>query len=167
MDTISNIQNAILNFCEDAKIVPWNNGGIQVTVEDAANIPGVLSTVAQVLYDYDCNDVQITTNQARFEVYIDEIDREDEREDPECWPEDELPMSERPVPIKKGDIICYRPNLVKVLQVTKFGAWIEGPYGEVQEIDWEDIQRYNPDFYDDSEDENGEEHCSRGEVDDD
>lgn len=157
MDTIQSIQNAILNTCEYAKIVPCNNGGIQVKVEDSASIPGVISTIADVMYDYDLNDVQITTNQARCEVYVDEIDRgefEDdgeEREDPKLWPADELPMSERPVPIKKGDIIAYRVNLVRVLQVLKTGAWVEGPYGEVQTIDWEDIQKYNPDFYDDSE----------------
>lgn len=161
MDTIECIQNAILNFCEDAKIVPCNNGGIQVTVEDPTNIPGILSTVADVMYDYSLDDVQITTNQAKCEVYIDEIDREEFEDDDELsipeilekWPADELKLEERPVPIKKGDIINYRVNQVKVLQVLKSGAWVEGPYGEVQAIDWEDIQEYNPDFYDDSAEE--------------
>lgn len=156
MDTIDMIQNAILNFCEDAKIIPWNNGGIQVNVEDPTNIPGVIATVADVMYDYGCDDVQITTNQDRCEVYIDICDREEddgEREDPELWPADELKMEERPVPIKKGDMIQYRVNFVRVLQVLKDGAWVEGPYGEVQKIDWEDIQKYNPDFYDDSAEE--------------
>lgn len=91
MDTIEMIQNAILNFCEDAKIIPWNNGGIQVNVEDPTNIPGVIATVADVMYDYSLDDVQITTNQARCEVYIDICDREEdddeEGEDPELWPE--------------------------------------------------------------------------------
>lgn len=149
MDTIEMIQNAILNFCEDAKIIPWNNGGIQVNVEDPTNIPGVIATVADVMYDYGCDDVQITTNQDRCEVYIDICDREEddgEGEDPELWPADELKMEERPIPIKKGDMIQYRVNFVKVLQVLKSGAWVEGPYGEVQNIDWEDIQKYNPDF---------------------
>lgn len=93
MDTIEMIQNAILNFCEDAKIIPCNNGGIQVNVEDPTNIPGILSTVADVMYDYSLDDVQITTNQARCEVYIDICDREEddeEEEDPELEPDDRL-----------------------------------------------------------------------------
>ena len=158
MDTIEMIQDAILNFCEDAKIVPFNNGGIQVNVEDPTNIPGVIATVADVMYDRNIDDIQITTNQVRCEVYIDICDREedDELSIPEIlekWPADELKLEERPVPIKKGDIINYRVNLVRVLQVLKDGAWVEGPYGEVQNIDWEDIQEYNPDFYDDSAEE--------------
>lgn len=77
MDTIKMIQNAILNFCDGVTITPWNNGGIQVNVDDAQNIAGVIATVADVMYDYGCNDVQITTNQAKYEVYIDEIEREE------------------------------------------------------------------------------------------
>ena len=152
MDTIECINNAILNFCEDATVTSCCNGGILVTVEDPANIPGVIATVADQLYEWDLDDVQITTNQAKGEVYIDPIDREefedddDDREDPKLWPADELKMEERPVPIKKGDMIQYRVNLVKVLQVLKTGAWVEGPYGEVQTIDWDDIKQYNPDF---------------------
>lgn len=88
MDTIELIQNAILNFCEDAKIIPCNNGGIQVTVEDSANIPGIISTVADVMYEHNINDVQIITNQNKYEVYIDEIDREDDEDDEDEEDED-------------------------------------------------------------------------------
>lgn len=161
-DIISNIQNAVLNQIEGATVIPWNNGGIQIHVQDTMDITAVLACAAEMMGDYGGDDIQITTNQKWFVVYIDQVDREEFEDDgeeekltiPEVlekWPEDELPMSERPVPIKKGDIISYRVNLVKVLQVLKSGAWVEGPYGEVQEIDWEDIQEYNPDFYDDSE----------------
>lgn len=45
--------------------------------------------------------------------------------------------------IKKGDVICYRPNLVRVLKVEDDGVIIKGPYGEVQKIDWEDVAQYN------------------------
>ena len=46
-------------------------------------------------------------------------------------------------PVKKGDFICYRPNIVKVLKVEEDGLWIRGPYGEEQKIDWEDYYQYN------------------------
>ena len=46
--------------------------------------------------------------------------------------------------LSEGDIICYRVNLVRVITVEDDGCWIEGPYGEQQKIDWEDVDRYNP-----------------------
>lgn len=78
MDTIGRIQNDILLFCEDATITPFNNGGIRVEVEDPTNIPGILCRVAEVMYNYGLDDIQITTNQARCEVYIDICDREED-----------------------------------------------------------------------------------------
>lgn len=78
MDTIGRIRNDILLFCEDAKIIPSNNGGIRVEVEDPTNIPGILYRVAEVMYNYGIDDIQITTNQARCEVYIDVCDREED-----------------------------------------------------------------------------------------
>ena len=59
--------------------------------------------------------------------------------------------------VEKGDYICYRPNLVKVLKVEDDGVWIsseaesgvpviKGPYGEEQKIDWEDVVEYNRDL---------------------
>lgn len=53
--------------------------------------------------------------------------------------------------LQKGDVICYRANLVRVKEVDKTGAVVKGPYGEVQKIDWEDILQYNPEILDDSE----------------
>ena len=49
--------------------------------------------------------------------------------------------------IKKGDIICYRPNLVTVLEVKDEGVEIEDPYGVTQTIDWEDVLMYNQALY--------------------
>ena len=46
-------------------------------------------------------------------------------------------------PVKKGDVICYRPNLVRVLKVEEDGLWIKDPYGVEQKIDWEDYHHYN------------------------
>ena len=77
MDTIGRIQNDILLFCEDATVTPCNNGGIRVEVEDPTNIPGILYRVAEVMYNYGLDDIQITTRQARCEVYINVCDREE------------------------------------------------------------------------------------------
>ena len=81
MGTIEMIQDTILTFCENTKIIPCDNGGIQVSVEDPDDIPGVLSAIADVMFDYSLDDVQITTNQDKCEVYITEIDREGEDEE--------------------------------------------------------------------------------------
>ena len=143
MDTIEMVQNAILNFCEDAKIIPWNNGGIQVNVEDPTNIPGVIATVADVMYDYNLDDIQITTNQARCEVYIDICDREeDDDEDDEDF--DGCAHN----PIRVGDIINYRSNLVRVCSVDRKNktVCISDPYGVVQTIDEEDFKYFNRDL---------------------
>lgn len=45
--------------------------------------------------------------------------------------------------LSPGDIICYRPNLVEVLGVGPEKIVIKGPYGEVQDIDWDDVREYN------------------------
>lgn len=142
-DILDNIQNAVLNQLEDATVIPWNNGGIQVNVEDSQDIAAILCIAGEIMGEYGGEDIQITTNQKNFEVFIDICEREDDEEE---WGEDELPLNERPVPIQKGDVICYRMSIVEVLQVLKNGAWVKGPYGEVQTIDWEDIQQYNPNF---------------------
>jgi len=144
-DILDNIQNAILNQLEGATVIPWNNGGIQINVQDTADIAAVIACAADMMDEYGGDDIQITTNQKNFEVFIDICEREDD-EDEEEWGEDELPLNERPVPIQKGDVICYRMSIVEVLQVLKNGAWIKGPYGEVQTIDWDDIKQYNPHF---------------------
>lgn len=55
--------------------------------------------------------------------------------------------------VHPGDIICYRPNLVRVLTVEEDGCWIRGPYGEEQKIDWEDVDYYNPKLKEEAEEE--------------
>ena len=49
--------------------------------------------------------------------------------------------------LHKGDLICYRMGIVRVLNVTDSGAYVRGPYGEEQTIDWEDIEQYNRGAY--------------------
>lgn len=161
MDTIENIQNAILNQVEGAVVVPWNNGGIQVTVQDKMDCAIILEIVADLMYNYDCEDIQVTTNQARYEVYIDICDREDDDEEDEHW----KPDGEGELQV--GDIICYRMGLVRVLGMDDEHISITDPYGVEQVIDWDDVHQYNPNIKKPCFDENGEEHCSRGEVDDD
>ena len=138
MDTIEMIQNAILNTCEDAKIIPWNNGGIQVTVEDPTNIPGIVARVADTMYEYDCDDVQITTNQNRCEVYIDICDRE---EDDEEWEEDE--EEER---LKPGMMInwCPMPVVVKGIDRFRNEITILDAYGVLSTTTPEEVIMYNP-----------------------
>ena len=70
MNTIKNIQNYILNWCETATITPTCNGGIQVNVEDEQELPAIISAVANALYEYQLEDVRIATNQAQKEIYI-------------------------------------------------------------------------------------------------
>ena len=50
--------------------------------------------------------------------------------------------------VRVGDIICYRPNLVKILSIEDDGCWIKDCYGLEQKIDWEDIDQYNPKLVD-------------------
>lgn len=52
-------------------------------------------------------------------------------------------MAKRKYPVVKGDVICYRPNLVRVMSVEENGCLVRGPYGETQFIDWEDVLYYN------------------------
>ena len=54
-------------------------------------------------------------------------------------------MSKSKFPLRKGDIICYRSHLGKVLEVDAEGVLIKGPY-TTQKIDWEDVQYYNKDI---------------------
>lgn len=81
MDTIEMIQNALTNFIEGIQIIPCCDGGIEVEVEDTADIPAVLSTVADVMYDHGCDDVTIVTRQPKYKVYINVLDREDDDEE--------------------------------------------------------------------------------------
>ena len=142
MDTIENIQNAILNEFEGAVIVPWNNGGIQVTVQDSKDCGAILALIGQIMFDYDCDDVQVTTNQARYEVYIDVADREDDEEEDEWEEEEDCPR------LKPGDVICYRMGVYRVVPggISEKGAWVKGQAGEMQQVDWEDICKYNPEI---------------------
>lgn len=48
--------------------------------------------------------------------------------------------------IEVGDLINYRVNLVRVLEIQKDGVYVQGPYGEEQLVDWEDVKQYNPDL---------------------
>ena len=65
------------NFIEGIEILPFNNGGIEVRLQDSDDVAAVLATVADAMHDWDVEDVQITTDQAGYKVYIDEVDRED------------------------------------------------------------------------------------------
>ena len=48
--------------------------------------------------------------------------------------------------VKKGDVICYRSELGKVVKVTEEGVTIRGPY-MTQTIDWDDVKEYNRDLF--------------------
>lgn len=80
MDIISNIKMAVLNQVEGAKVLPYNNGGIEVQVEDSQDCAAVIACAADMLYDYGGDDIQITTNQKQLKVFIDvlELDEEDD-----------------------------------------------------------------------------------------
>lgn len=73
---LTNIQNAILNQVEGADIVPCCNGGIQVNVEDSQDIAAILCIAGEMMGEYGGEDIQITTNQKEFEVYIDILEGE-------------------------------------------------------------------------------------------
>lgn len=82
-DILTNIQNAILNQVEGANIIPWNNGGIQVNVEDSQDIAAILCIAGEMMGEYGGEDIQITTNQKEFEVYIDICEREEPEDEEE------------------------------------------------------------------------------------
>lgn len=82
-DIITSIQNAVLNQLEGATVIPCNNGGIQVNVEDSQDIAAILCIAGEIMGDYGGEDIQITTNQKEFEVYIDPCEREDDEEEDE------------------------------------------------------------------------------------
>ena len=71
------------SFIEGVEILPCNNGGIEVRVQDCADVPAVLSTVADAMYEDDADDVQITTDTANFKVFIDPVEREDDDDEEE------------------------------------------------------------------------------------
>lgn len=45
-----------------------------------------------------------------------------------------------------GSVVSYRMNFYTVTDIEDDGVWAEGPYGEGQWIDWEDLRAYNPDL---------------------
>lgn len=146
-DILDNLTAVLQNDLAEASIIPNCNGGIQINVQDEEEMAEVVAQLATIMFEYGFEDIQLATNKARKEVYIDIIGEDEDEEEYEDEEEDDkLPLNERPVPIQKGDVICYRMGLVKVLQVSKDGAEVEGPYGVVQTIDWEDIQQYNRNF---------------------
>lgn len=68
----------IIQMLSGFKIIPFNNGGIEVRVGEPDEVPGVLATVAEAMFNYNLEDLQITTDQYNCKVYIDEIDREED-----------------------------------------------------------------------------------------
>ena len=76
-DTAYCIQNAIINCLEDnAKVIPEGNGGLLVQVDDARDIARVLASIADLIWEYEIDDIQITTNFLKQEVFIDIIERD-------------------------------------------------------------------------------------------
>lgn len=67
---IENIQD-LLQF-EGVKLCGWNNGGLQVNVEDSLDCGAVLAQVAEALIEYNPygDNVQVTTNLKEGVVYI-------------------------------------------------------------------------------------------------
>ena len=138
-DILENIQNAVLNQIHGAKVLPWNNGGIQIEVEDTMDIAAVLSCAAEMMGDYGGDDIQITTNQKRYEVFIDICEREDDEED-----EDDVP-SRVHNPVQVDDVICYRAGLVRVCSVDrkKKTVYVVDAYGAGATLDAETVAEFN------------------------
>lgn len=130
------IINYIRDMVEGVKILPWNNGGAQIILEDAGNIPGVLSTIANAMEDWGIKDIQITINQGLYTVFLDDCEREEGEEEDAEYEEENL--------IQEGMLIAYRMNFVTVLRIEEDGVWVRDPYGVKQKLDWEDVEKYNP-----------------------
>ena len=152
MDIIENIQNAVLNQINGAKVLPWNNGGIQIKVEDKMDIAAVLSCAADMMGDYGGDDIQITTNQKQHDVFIDICEREDdddEEEEEDEDDDDEEDESSVPGkvhnPVQVGDIICYRGGLVRVCRVNREEktVYVMDSYGAGGTFDAETIAEFN------------------------
>lgn len=66
----------IKDIVEGVEILPCNNGGAQIVLEDVGNIPGVISTIADAMNDWGIEDIQITINSSLSSVFLDECERE-------------------------------------------------------------------------------------------
>ena len=149
-DILDNIQNAVLNQVSGAKVLPWNNGGIQIKVETTMDIAAVLSCAAEMVGDYGGDDIQITTNQKRYEVFIDICEREDDEEEEEDEDDDdEEDESSVPGkvhnPVQVDDIICYRAGLVRVCSIDRKNKTIcvGDSYGDITTLDAETVAEFN------------------------
>ena len=73
--------NYIRDMVEGVKILPCNNGGAQVVLEDKGNIPAVLEAIADAMDDWGIVDIQITINKGLYSVFLDECDLEEGEEE--------------------------------------------------------------------------------------
>lgn len=98
--------------------------------EEDEQVGALLSNIGQVCYDWGFSDfdVQVRIKKECVEVWVKEYDEEEEDENL----------------IREGMLIAYRMNFVTVKSIKEDGAWVIGPYGEEQKLDWEDIEQYNP-----------------------
>lgn len=71
------IINYIQDMVEGVEILPCNNGGVQIVLEDVYNIPGVISAIADAIYNWGIEDIQITINSDLNSVFLDECEREE------------------------------------------------------------------------------------------
>ena len=71
------IINSIKDMVEGVEILPCNNGGAQVVLEDVDNIPGVISIIADAMDYWGIEDIQITINSSLSSVFLDECEREE------------------------------------------------------------------------------------------
>lgn len=133
---MDSVINYIRDMVEGVKILPCNNGGVQIILEDAGNIPAVLSAISDAMGDWGIVDIQITINKGQYSVFLDECEREEEEEEDE----------ENEVLIQEGMLIAYRMNFVTVLRIEEDGVWVKDLYGVKQKLDWEDVEKYNPEI---------------------
>jgi len=71
------IINYIQDMVEGVEILPCNNGGVQLVLEDVDNIPGVISTIADAMNYWGIEDIQITINSDLSSVFLDECERDE------------------------------------------------------------------------------------------
>ena len=72
------IITALHDTIEDVQIVGADNGGIEVRLPESDLVPAVLSTIADIMHDYGCEDLQITTDQSNGKVWIEELESEED-----------------------------------------------------------------------------------------
>lgn len=82
MDTIELITKTIrVRYSEnDVTITPANNGGILIKINELSeeiDLPTVINLVAEIFYEYDCQDIELITHKDELEVYIDILKMED------------------------------------------------------------------------------------------